>query len=83
VDEFVVNGGSTAAGTGFPPPEQAKTEPMPGDYGLRLHEHQSPVPIWPQPPESEPKQTISLANLGLANLAPKHRELMPKRQIFE
>ena len=31
VDEFTVSGGSAAAAPGFPAPEQAKAQPMPGD----------------------------------------------------
>ena len=31
VDEFAVSSGSATASTGFPAPEQAKAQPMPGD----------------------------------------------------
>ena len=83
VDEFAVSGGSAAAGTGFPAPEQAKAQPMPSDDSLGLEEQQALLPVWPPPPEGEPKQTIRLAKFGFASLASEHRELMPKRQIFE
>jgi hypothetical protein len=83
LDEFAISRGSAAAVTGFPAPEQTKAQTMPGDQSLGLHEHQSPMPVWPQPPEGEPKQTISLAKFRFASLAPEHRELMPKRQIFK
>ena len=83
VDEFAVSGGSAAAGTGSPTPAQTKTQPMPTDDSLGLAEEQALLPFRPQPPEGEPQQTIRLAKFGLASLTPEHRELVPKRQIFE
>ena len=55
VDEFALSGGSAAAVTGFPAPEQAKAQRMPGDDSLGLEEQQAPLPIWPPPPEGEPQ----------------------------
>ena len=55
LDEFVVNGGSAAAGTGFPAPKQAIAQPMPGDDRLGLKEEQALLPVWPQSPESQPE----------------------------
>jgi hypothetical protein len=83
VDEFAISGGSAAVGTGSPTPKQTKTQPMPTDDSLGLEEKQALPPVWPQPPQDEPQQTISLAKFGFATLAPDHRELMPKRQVFE
>ena len=54
-DEFAIHGGSAAAGAGFPAPEQAKAQPMPGDDRLGLKEEQALLPVWPQSPESQPE----------------------------
>jgi hypothetical protein len=56
---------------------------MPSDDSLGLAEEQALVPFRPQPPKGEPQQTIGLAKFGVASLTPEHRELVPKRQIFE
>ena len=56
---------------------------MPCDDSLGLEEKQALLPVWPQPTQDEPQQTIRLAQFGFVSLAPDHRELMPKRQVFE
>ena len=54
-DEFAIRGGSAVAGPGFPAPEQAKAQPMPGEERLGLKEEQALLPVWPQPSESQPE----------------------------
>jgi hypothetical protein len=82
-DEFAVNGGSAAAATRLPAPEQAKPLAMTSDWGLTLKEHHGSPPVWSQSPECEPEQPISMAESGFAGPSSEHSELMPKRQIFE
>jgi len=55
VDELAIHGGSAAAGTGFPTPEQAKAQPMPGDDRLGLEEEQAFLAVRPEPPQGEPQ----------------------------
>ena len=83
VDELAVRGGSAAAGKGFPAPKQAQAQPMPSDDRLGLAEEQALLPVRPNRPQCEPQETIRLTKFELARLPAEHRELMPKRQIFE
>jgi hypothetical protein len=82
-DELTIDGGSSGPSSGFPAPEKAKAKAMPGDDGLGLEEQQGLLPVRPNAPQTNPKQSVGGAEFGFASLAFEHGELMPEGQILE
>src|SRR5258708_33562524 len=82
-DELTIDGGPSYACAGFPAPEQAKAKAMPGDNGFGLEQQQGLLPVRPNAPQANPKQSVGGAVFGFAGLAFKHGELMSERQILE
>jgi hypothetical protein len=82
-DELTIDGGSSLASSGFSAPEQAKAKAMPGNDGLGLEEQQGLLPVKPNAPQANPKQSVGGAEFGFGGLAFEHGELMPEGQILE
>jgi len=56
---------------------------MLSDDGLGLEEEQGLLPLWPEMPQANPKQSVGGEEFGLARLPFEHGELMSERQILK
>jgi len=55
---------------------------MPADNGVWLDQDQRLSPCWPQPLQSDPKQSVGLGKLRLRMTSRQDRELLPQGEIL-
>ena len=53
------------------------------DHGLRLHEDQGVLPVWPQTRERDPECAVRLGQLGAFGLALQNGQLLSQGEVFE
>jgi hypothetical protein len=68
---------------GLPAPEEPPPAAVPAEHRLRLHQHEVPPPVPPQPAGHHPEEPVARAQLGaLPGRAGEDGELVPQQEVL-
>jgi hypothetical protein len=55
---------------------------LPGNHRVGPNDYQRRLPILPDHPQRNPKQSVSTAQFGTLHIAPEYGQLLAKRRVF-